>query len=86
MKIEPRNFNPLVGILQTIPDRIPQYLTVEQVGTIISLLSIGGIHCENHNDTVSCLKALHELGILEVDVIQLGRTVQLKVGNKYNGK
>ena len=86
MKIWPRRFNPIAAILQTIPNRTPQFLTVEQVTTVVGLLALGGIHCECNEDTLACLKLLHELELLEVEVITTNNTINIKVGNKYNGK
>lgn len=86
MKIRPRRFNPISGILQSIPNATPEFLTVEQVGTIVGLLALGGVHCESNNDTLACLKLLDELNLLDVELVTSNNTINIKVGNKYNGK
>ncbi len=86
MKIKSKTFNPLNSILSVIPNRMPELLTKEQATTIVALLGLGGVQCENNSDTLTCLTMLDELGILDVEIIDHGSTVSIKLGNKYNGK
>lgn len=86
MKIRPRNFNPIPGILQAIPHKDSEFLTVEQIATIVGLLELGGIRCDSNTDTLACLKLLDELELLKVELVTTKNIINIKVGNKYNGK
>ena len=82
----PSNFNALIPVLALITNKELKPLTNSLVDSIASTLQLGQIECENRDETVSCLKILHEMGVIKLIKKRELTGVSYLIGNLYNGK
>lgn len=82
----PSNFNALIPVLALITNKELKPLTNSLVDSIASALQLGQIECENRDETVGCLKILHEMGVIKLIKKRELTGVSYLIGNLYNGK
>lgn len=85
MKTSTSTYNPLEDILKYFPETTDEMLTLPQIRTVHGLLDLGGVHCENVEEVVSCIELLSEVGVLNCQKLYKQNKTYYKVTKKNYG-